>query len=97
MQRTLSEILGGGSGGAAKYRDHVGKVVTITRLATVRTRNGEAIQFETEELGHVWAPSIVAQQLADLDEEGYLPGRFVLSQATSAAGKDYFVLEAADA
>ncbi len=73
-KRALGEILGGG-GGAEKFRDHLGEVVTIEGIRSVSTKNGPSEQLMTAEHGAVWCPSIVSTQVRELSDGGFLPIR----------------------
>jgi len=90
-KKALGDILGGG-GGAAKFRDHVGETITIESIRSVSTKNGPSEQLVTTELGAVWSPSIVATQVHDLAESGFLPLALKFEAAESADGKRYFTL-----
>jgi len=90
-QKALSDILGG-AGSAAKFRDHLGEVVTIESIRSVVTKNGPSSQLITAEHGPVWAPSIVETQVRELSDSGFLLLALKFEAAESADGKRYFTL-----
>jgi hypothetical protein len=95
MGKSISDILSGGNS-AEKYRDHLGETLTITGYTTVNTKDGESVQFTAQDDGgevkNYWAPSIVAKQVKELDENGFLPARLTLSTEESQNGREYFTL-----
>ena len=95
MVKSLSNILHAGVG-ADKFREHLGQTLEIRDWITVQTKNGESVQMivanlDGEEVS-VWAPSIVARQVQDLAEGGYLPGSFTFAEETGLSGRQYFTL-----
>ena len=90
-KRALGDILGGG-GGAEKFRDHLGEVVTIESIRSVSTKNGPSSQLITVEHGAIWCPSIVETQVRELSDSGFLPLALKFEAAESADGKRYFTL-----
>ena len=95
MRKSKSDILHAG-GSADKFRDHLGETLEIRDWITVQTKNGESVQMivtnlDGEEVS-VWAPAIVAKQVRDLAEAGYLPGSFTFAEETGLSGRQYFTL-----
>jgi len=90
-KKAVSDILGG-SGSAAKFRDHLGEVCTIESVRSVSTKNGPSSQLVTTEHGPIWAPSIVETQVRELDASGFLPMALRFESVGIADGKSYFTL-----
>ena len=100
MGKSLSDILSAGNS-AEKFREHLGETLTIRDTVDVNTSNGPAVQMLVTKDGSdeeflVWAPSVVARQLAELVENGFLPARLTLSEMTSQNGREYFTLTEPD-
>lgn len=98
MKKSVKDILVGGesNGSANKYRDMLGKTLLIKGFRTVNTSQGESVIFTGEDSSgedvDVWAPSVVAKQLRELEESEWLPMSLTLWKATSQTGREYFTL-----
>jgi hypothetical protein len=100
MGKSLSDILSAGNS-AEKFREHLGETLTIRDVLDVNTSNGPAVQMLVTKDGNdeeflIWAPSVVARQVTELAENGFLPTKLTLSEMTSQNGREYFTLTEPD-
>ncbi len=96
MGKSISDILSAGSS-ADRFRDHLGETFTIVDFIETTTKNGPAVQLLVECADHdgqflIWAPSVVATQVRELAENGFLPARLSFAEQESRSGNTNLTL-----